>query len=142
MITKKESGFSLLEIIITIVIAGMVGAFLIPLIGTNLQKSGEPIRIVAADSLAEQAMERVVSDYVIQTNGTSGSDAIATILSNINSGLYGSGVSGDYISFSAGSVETSANPTNHLRVRSSNGGHTLVMVLSKSRKSYGTKIKY
>lgn len=66
-------GFTLIELIVTIVIGGLLAAVVVQLMGTQLLKSGSPLTTTQNAAQAEGIMEQVVAyytDYV--NNNTSG----------------------------------------------------------------------
>ena len=64
----RPRGFTLIEIIVIIVLAGFLGALVASLMGTQLLKSSTPV-IVAKDAAgAETAMENVVAFYTGRVN--------------------------------------------------------------------------
>lgn len=76
---KRQQGFSLVELIVIIVIAGILGVVLVNLLGTQLTKSGVPLTSTQDAARAEATMESVVAFYNQQVNNsTSGAlDAVA-----------------------------------------------------------------
>jgi Tfp pilus assembly protein PilX len=76
---KPPQGFSLVELIVIIVVAGFLGVVLVNLLGTQLTKSGVPLASTQDAARAETTMESVVAFYAQQVNNsTSGAlDAVA-----------------------------------------------------------------
>jgi prepilin-type N-terminal cleavage/methylation domain-containing protein len=71
--TKRPFGFTLVEVIVAIVIAGFLGVVVVQLMGTQLLKSSSPVTTAQNAAQAEAIMEQVVAyytDYV--NNNTSG----------------------------------------------------------------------
>lgn len=66
--TTRQLGFTLLEIIVIIVIAGLVGALLVNLMGTQLTKGFSPATTASNAAQAEAAMENVVAYYTGRVN--------------------------------------------------------------------------
>jgi len=98
---KRPQGFSLVELIVIIVVAGFLGVVLVNLLGTQLSKSGVPLLSTQDAARAEATMESVVAFYSQQVNsGTSGAlDAVvaqypnnATFTATRNTNFNGSGV--------------------------------------------------
>ncbi|MCE5263471.1 MAG: prepilin-type N-terminal cleavage/methylation domain-containing protein [Deltaproteobacteria bacterium] len=67
---RREKGFTLLEIIITLTIAAILATFLVTFMGTALTKSGEPV--VRSKQLYElqQVMENVKATYMTMADAT------------------------------------------------------------------------
>lgn len=61
---KGQRGFTLLEIIITIIAASIMGTMLVSLTGTALQKSGQPAASLANLYYLKQVMENISADYL------------------------------------------------------------------------------
>ena len=67
---QKKNGFTLIEIIVTLTVAAILGAFLVSFMGTALTKSGEPV--IRAKQLYElqQVMENIKSTYLYMADAT------------------------------------------------------------------------
>ena len=135
---EEEKGFSLLEVIITIVIAAVVGAMMFQFMGTALIRSGEPVNIVRDEANTEKLMEKVISDYVraINTNPV-------TALTTVSGTDYGTEVIMSYIQFDGSGNEQSTGSGNSLKVSIQGTGHKLTTILTKSREdSDDPKVQY
>jgi len=75
---KHSQGFSLVELIVIIVVAGFLGAVLVNLMGTQLLKSGAPLASAQDAARAEAAMESVVAYYtqMVNSNTSTALDAV------------------------------------------------------------------
>lgn len=72
--TRTRRGFTLVEIIVTVVLAGLLGALLVNLLGTTLTKGATAATTARESALAESTIERVVATFVGHVNtNTSGS---------------------------------------------------------------------
>ncbi len=58
-----EDGFSLVELIVTLVVAAILGTLLVVYMGTGITKSGIPILWVKQEFTVFQVMERITADY-------------------------------------------------------------------------------
>ncbi len=75
---KNSNGFTLIEIIITLIVASILGTMLVSYSGTALQQSGKP----AIDTMDSQAMG-VCLDCIVQSYRTSfDMDELASDISN------------------------------------------------------------
>lgn len=76
---QRPQGFTLVEVIVTIVVAGCLGALLVNMLGTQLLRSGTPLLAAHEASRAEAAMESVVAYYTQVVNNSTGGalDAVA-----------------------------------------------------------------
>jgi len=59
----KSSGFTLVEVIITLVIATIVGAMMFSVLGTSMTKSSEPIFLQQKSFALQQVMENLITAY-------------------------------------------------------------------------------
>ncbi len=59
----KQKGFTLLEIIVTLLITSVLGAMIVQYFGTNLSQSPVPVTSLQTTSDLEQVMENIVADY-------------------------------------------------------------------------------
>lgn len=75
---KRPQGFTLVELIVTIVIAGFLGMLLVNMLGTQLLRSGTPVLSASNAARAEATIEMVTAYYTQRVNnGTSGAlDAV------------------------------------------------------------------
>jgi len=98
---KHQQGFSLVELIVIIVVAGILGAVLVNLMGTQLIRSGTPLASAQDAARAETTMESVVAYYtqVVNADTSTALDAVAahypnnaTFTATRNTNFNGSGV--------------------------------------------------
>jgi prepilin-type N-terminal cleavage/methylation domain-containing protein len=61
--TGKSSGFTLLEVIITLTVGALLMAVIIPYLGTSVTKSSEPLANLKNTLLIYQTMENMTADY-------------------------------------------------------------------------------
>ncbi len=62
-IFTRESGFTLLEIIITFIIAAFLGSMLVEYMGTSLVRGGESVILVQDGFSISGVMEKITADY-------------------------------------------------------------------------------
>lgn len=76
----KPQGFTMVELIVIIVVAGFLGVVLVNMLGTRLLKSAAPLASARDAVQAETAMESVVAYYTqAVNNSTAGAlDTVAT----------------------------------------------------------------
>ena len=58
-----QEGFTLLEIIVTLILVGISAAIMFPVMGTNLTRSAEPVNRVDDQYLLVQEMDRLTGLY-------------------------------------------------------------------------------
>jgi len=78
-----SKGFTLVEIIVTIVAAGILGAIFANLMGTALDASWNAVEIVRDESNGEGVMERIIAEYVADINNDP-SDTLGNIFAKYN----------------------------------------------------------
>jgi len=126
---NSESGFTLIEVIATIIVMGILAAFFIHFMGTALNDSWRSVELVADEAEAEAMLETIIAFYTSKIN-----EDPDNALSVVKSSDFGSNVSMKYIIFNAGN-EVVVNPTtsNNLKVVVEAPGHDLTTILTKSR---------
>jgi len=67
---KTEKGFTLIEVIVTLVVAAILGAFLVSFMGTALTKSGEPVARAKQLYELQQVMENIKATYLSMADAT------------------------------------------------------------------------
>ena len=133
-----ENGFTLIEVIATIIVMGILAAFFIHFMGTALNDSWRSVELVADEARAEGLMERIIADYVEQIN-TDPTNALATIAgleSSYESDVdYGMPVTMAYIVFdSSGDEQADTGGENrNLKITVESPGYYLTTVLTESR---------
>jgi prepilin-type N-terminal cleavage/methylation domain-containing protein len=141
-----QAGFTLIEVIVSIVVGAIVGVILLTYMGTQLIHSGDPVNIARAEGAAEMWMERIISDYVQEMNKpVSYSTALATIFArNYTATPYfmpaGVTVTRTYITYDAGGNEVAAGgASTNLKVtvqaegRQNLRGYSLTSILTAER---------
>ena len=135
---NSESGFTLIEVIATIIVMGILAAFFIHFMGTALNDSWRSVELVADEAKAEGLMEKIIADYVERINAIPNT-ALAVILSREssyeNDPDYGLPVTMQYIVFDASGAEQPDNSgeNRNLKVTVEPPGYNLTTVLTKSR---------
>ena len=129
----SDSGFTLIEIIVTILLASVLAALMFQFMGSALTGSSGPVDIVRDGADVEALMEEVISDYVERIN-TDQSTALGLMKTDADASAYGSEVSMDYITFDSSGNETpSGTATNILKVSVQAAGHSQITLLTNSR---------
>lgn len=83
-IHENEKGFTLLEIIITLTVAAIMGAMLVQFMGTSMIRSAKPIVMVQQGFSLNEVIEKMTADYkkLLAQDNT----PIATFKSYVESG--------------------------------------------------------
>lgn len=126
-----DNGFTLIEIIVTLLIGSVLAALMFQFMGTALTGSSRPVEIVRDSSDMEALMEEIISEYVKEMN-TNPSTALQTINTNYASN---SSVTMAYIEFDTSGNEAvpASPPTDTLKVTVQSAGHRLITLLTNSR---------
>jgi len=132
-------GFTLIEVIITIVIAAVLGSFVLSYLGTSLTQSGYAVSVVRNEGLAEACMERIISDYVKAMNSAGYAAALATIKGQDYQALCAMPASSPpptmiYVDYNAG-VEIPGTTNRNLEVTVQVGDARLISLLTAERSS-------
>jgi competence protein ComGC len=139
--TKKHrgrgasAGYTLVEVIATIVVTAILGVIFIQFMGTAISRSADPVERVRGEAAAEAVMEQIVADYVLKMNQDF-STALGLMRNDIVvNKLYGNNVSAAYIVFDTSGNEgpdtTGDNRT--LKVTVNAAGNDLTTLLTQSR---------
>ena len=136
---NAENGFTLIEVIATIIVMGILAAFFMHFMGTALNDSWRSVELVADEAKAEGLMEIIIADYVEQINDDP-DNALATILNRETTTYesdadYGMPVTMQYIVFDANGAEQpdTAGNNRNLKVTVESPGYNLTTILSQSR---------
>jgi prepilin-type N-terminal cleavage/methylation domain-containing protein len=135
---NSQNGFTLIEVIVTILVMGILAAFFIHFMGTALNDSWQSLEQVADEAKAEGLMERIIAEYVERINDDA-DDALATILGRESSyesdDDYGLPVTMQYIVFNASGDEQAdtGGGNRNLKVTVEPPGYHLTTILTRSR---------
>jgi prepilin-type N-terminal cleavage/methylation domain-containing protein len=133
--TRK--GFSLIELIVTLLVAAILGTFLVVYMGTGIVKSGIPIIWVKQEFTVYEIMEKITADYqnALKTSPFS----LDTFKAQIDSAakvnaLYGSNIDSSTVvntGFpSAGGTETGTDP-NIIKVTLRKGDQSITVLFTQ-----------
>jgi Tfp pilus assembly protein PilV len=75
---SRPRGFSLIELIVIIVVAGFLGALMVNMLGTQLLRSANPVVTAKQSAQAEAALEGVLAYYTNEVNTN-----LSTALDNV-----------------------------------------------------------
>ena len=135
MLSKSKipgnKGFTLIEIIVTLVVAGILAIFYFHFMGTAMDFSWKSVELVAGEARAEGVMEQIIAGYVDRINENPDG-----ALAAIKAANYGAGVIMVYVIFdSAGNEAPVPSPgtSNNLKVTVEAAGNNLTSILTKSR---------
>ena len=138
----RQKGFTLIEIIITLVASGILGAIFINLMGITCDRLENLTECVRDEAAAVGVMEEIIADYVTAVN-TNPAGALAQIVTKNGLGFYGSGVSMQYMEFnSGGDLVGPVAPGDTLLVTVQTSGKDLINILTNSRAATDPLLRY
>ena len=137
----RQKGFTLVEIIITLLVAGILGAIFVNLLGTALNDSWNAVERVRDEADAVGVMEKIIADYVTEMNANP-AGALAQIITYNGAGDYGTGVTMQYVEFDAGGNLTAVGSGNTLLVTVPSSGKNIINILTNSRATTDPAIRY
>ena len=113
---SRIKGFTLVEVIVTIVAAGILGAIFIHFMGTALTSSWNAVEITRDEANAEKVLEQIVGEYVVLINGNNPANALSSIDATYGGQtIDGVSITTQYITFNtSGNEETGG--TDYLKV--------------------------
>ncbi|MGD8666819.1 MAG: prepilin-type N-terminal cleavage/methylation domain-containing protein [Desulfobacterales bacterium] len=113
---NRSKGFTLVEIIVSILAVGILGAIFINLMGTALTSSWNAVEITRDEANAEKLLEQIVGEYVVLINGNNPANALNTIATTYGGAtIDGVSITTEYITFdSSGNEQTGG--TDYLKI--------------------------
>ena len=143
-----NKGFTLVEIIVSLIVAGILSIFYFHFMGTAMDFSWKSVELVAGEAKAEGLMERIIADYVLRINqnpDTALAQIVGLEATYETDADYGSPVTMEYITYdSAGNESTVPSPatSNNLKVTVEAPGNNFTTILTKSRNEATDPIIY
>jgi len=126
--TASHKGFTLLEIIVTLILVGITAAIMFPAMGTNLFRSAEPVNRLNDHHLLIQEMDKWTGIYRDEIlNNTLD---IASFKTNVDASANYLDSTAYINSFNGGAYTTRGTDT-ILRVSLINNGQTLVTLFAE-----------
>ena len=86
---KKNGGFTLIEVIVTLIVASILGTMLVTFMGTTMTGSVQPLLRVQQSNTAGQIMENIITDYNklnFDDNGAGTTIALSTLKTRVLAG--------------------------------------------------------
>lgn len=148
---NSSHGFTMIEIIATIIIMGILAAFFIHFMGTALDDSSKSMELVIGEAEAEGIIEEIIAYYTSEINSDP-DNALSTIKSKRDNGDFGdiNSISMAWVLFDSGGneqIDSSGENTNlkvsvKIAVEGESVGHNITTILTKSRSNTSDPIVY
>ncbi len=139
-----SGGFTLVEVIVTLLAAGILSVFFINFMGAALDFSWKSVEIVTSDAETEGKIEEIIAYYTSKINGDPDT-ALSSVVSNYNGqSTNGVLVTTQYMGFNASGNEMNpAPPVSYvLKVTAKGDANALVTILTDSRDSGDPAVRY
>ena len=135
----ESTGFTLVEIIVTLVIMGFMVLFFVNFMGTAQTKSWKSVELVAGEAAAEAKLEEIIAFFTSKVNSDPD-----TALGVVMGSDFGSDVIKEYITFdSAGNeIVLTSDTSRNLKITITAPGNNISTVLTQSRTGAGEPIVY
>jgi hypothetical protein len=130
-----STGFTLVEVIATLVVMGFMVLFFINLMGTAMDFGWKSVDLVTGEAEAEGKMEQIIARFVRESNSDP-DGALDTLKAKIDAGDYNSDnitVVSAFIDFDAGGQVQTVTDSELLLVTIETSGNKLTAILPKSR---------
>ena len=139
-----SGGFTLVEVIVTLLAAGILSVFFINFMGAALDFSWKSVEIVTSDAETEGKIEEIIAYYTSKINGDPDT-ALSSVVSNYNGqSTNGVLVTTQYMGFNASGNEMDpAPPVSYvLKVTAKGDANALVTILTDSREGGDPAVRY
>ena len=141
---NSSRGFTLVEVILTLIAAGILSVFFVNFMGAALDFSWKSVEIVTSEAETEGKMEEIIAYYTSKIN-----DDPDTALSAVESKYNGQSINDilvatKYIEFnsSGDEIDPALSVSNVLKVSAKGPANELVMLLTKSRDTGDPIVRY
>jgi prepilin-type N-terminal cleavage/methylation domain-containing protein len=130
-------GFTLVEIIVTLVVMGFLVVFFVNFMGTAQNKSWKSVEFTAGESAAEAKVEEIIAYFTSKINSDPD-----TALSEVMDFDFGDNVVKEYITYDSSGKEMvlTSGTSNNIKITFEAPGNNLSTVLTKSRVGSGDPI--
>jgi hypothetical protein len=133
----SATGFTLVEVIATILMTAILSAVFINFMGSAMSRSVRSVEMVRGETDAESVLERITADFVLRMNQNSGTalDLMEKAINTPPKSVYGPDVSARYVYFDTGGNEllyTGTSPLT-LEVKVAAAGNDLIVLLAQTR---------
>ena len=141
---NSSGGFTLVEVIVTLMAAGIMSVFFINFLGAALDFSWKSVEIVTSDAETQGKMEEIIAYYTSKINDDPDS-ALSIVVSNYNGQSTNDIlVTTQYMGFDSSGNEMDPAPSLSYVLKVTAKGHAnkLVTILTYSRDSDDPAVRY
>ncbi len=140
----SSGGFTLVEVIVTLMAAGIMSVFFINCLGAALDFSWKSVEIVTSDAETQGKMEEIIAYYTSKINDDPDS-ALTAVVSNYNGqSINDVLVTTQYIGFDSGGneIDPASSVTFVLKVTAKGHANEIVTILTDSRNTDDPAVRY
>jgi len=141
---SSSKGFTMVEVILTLMAAGILSVFFINYMGAALDFSWKSVEIVSSEAETEGKMEEIIAYYTSKINDDPDT-VLAAIVSNYNGqSINDILVTTQYIEFnsSGDEIDTAPSVSPVLKVSAKGPANELVIILTESRDTGDPAVRY
>jgi prepilin-type N-terminal cleavage/methylation domain-containing protein len=141
---NSSKGFTLVEVILTLMAAGILSVFFVNYMGAALDFSWKSVEIVTTEAETEGKMEEIIAYYTSKINDIPDT-ALAAVVSSYNGqSINDILVTTQYIEFNSSGDEIDPSPSlsSVLKVSAKGPANELVMILTESRDDGDPAVRY
>jgi prepilin-type N-terminal cleavage/methylation domain-containing protein len=140
---RDSNGFTLIEVIITVIATAIVGAIFANFMGYGMSRTVRSVEMVKGEADAERLMDRIIADYVFRINADSAT-ALNLMKTDVDNGAYGTIVSATFIIFDPGGnqITDSGGLSRTLKISIAASGNDIVALLTRSRSSSSPAVAF
>ena len=141
---NSAGGFTLVEVILTLLAASILSVFFINFMGTALDFSWKSVEIVTSDAEMAGKMEEIIAYYTSKINDDPDS-ALSSVVSNYNGqSINDVLVTTQYIGFDSGGneIDPASSVTFVLKVTAKGHANEIVTILTDSRNTDDPAVRY
>ena len=90
---KNSGGFTLIEVIVSLVVAAILGAMLVAFLGTGMMKSAQPVIVAQNGAYLNRIMDKMTADYKYQMatalqTGSTPATGLNNLISHLDTANY------------------------------------------------------
>ena len=141
---NSARGFTLVEVILTLMAASILSVFFINFMGAALDFSWKSVEIVTSDAETQGKMEEIIAYYTSKINDDPDS-ALTAVVSNYNGqSINDVLVTTQYIGFDSGGneIDPASSVTFVLKVTAKGHANEIVTILTDSRNTDDPAVRY